>query len=138
MRYPEEISILGHDVTKSNCFPGLVRHKGIPEMARRAEEVASVVKQTIALVRSRIPVSRAFLFGSYLEGTADEYSDIDIAVFSQAADGMTFQEKVSFVVAIERQIKDSIDLHLFGAQSLAKARPTNFFGYICTHGKPID
>jgi len=51
---------------------------------------------------------------------------------------MTFQEKVSFVVAIERQIKDSIDLHLFGAQSLAKARPTNFFGYICTHGKPID
>ncbi len=107
-------------------------------MARRAEEVASVVKQTIALVRSRIPVSRAFLFGSYLEGTADEYSDIDIAVFGQAADGMTFQEKVSFVVAIERQIKDSIDLHLFGAQSLAKARPTNFFGYICTHGKPID
>ena len=35
-------------------------------MARKAEEVASVISQAITLVRSRIPVSKAFLFGSYL------------------------------------------------------------------------
>lgn len=92
-------------------------------MARKAEEVASVISRGLRLVRSRIPVSKAFLFGSYPEGTADEYSDIDIAVFSAAADGMTFQEKVSFVC---------------GAKGLANTRPTNCFGHICTHGKPTD
>ncbi len=107
-------------------------------MARQVEEVASVIARTMALVKSRIPVSKAFLFGSYLEGKADEESDIDIAVFSPAVDKMSFQDKVSLIVEIERQIRDSIDLHLFGTNNLANARPTNFFGYLVAHGKPID
>ena len=107
-------------------------------MARKAEDVGSVVARTISLVKSRIPVSKAFLFGSYLEGTADEGSDIDIAVFSPAVDEMSFTQKVSLIVDIERQVRDSIDLHLFGVQSLANARPTNFFGYLVGHGKSID
>ncbi len=107
-------------------------------MARKAEEVASVISRKVALVRSRIPVSKAFLFGSYLEGTADEHSDIDIAVFSPVVDDLSFREKVDLIVQIERQVRDSIDLHLFGAKSLADARPTNFFGYLVAHGKPIE
>lgn len=107
-------------------------------MARQVEEVGSVIARTMALVKSRLPVSRAFLFGSYVEGGADEESDIDVAVFSPAVDKMSFQDKVSLIVEIERQIGDSIDLHLFGSNSLANARPTNFFGYLVAHGKPID
>ena len=40
-----------------------------------------MINQALRLVRSRFPVSKAFLFGSYVEGTADEHSDIDLAVF---------------------------------------------------------
>ncbi len=44
--------------------------KNIIEIARRYAEK----------VRKRLPVEMVILYGSYLEGTATEYSDIDIAV----------------------------------------------------------
>ncbi len=107
-------------------------------MARKPAEVTSLIERTLSSLRSRIPIAKALLFGSYLEGKAHEYSDIDIAVFSPAVDAMSFQQKVDLIVEIERQIRDSIDLHLFGVTSLAEARPTNFVGYLLTHGKPIN
>ena len=91
----------------------------------------------MSLLQSRIPVTQAYLFGSYAEGTARDDSDIDIAAFSPAADTMKFEEKVALTVQLERQIDAGVELHLFGAASLAEARPTNFFGYLRTHGKPI-
>lgn len=49
----------------------------------------------------------------------------------QVVDDLPFREKVDLIVQIERQVRDSIDLHLFGAKSLADVRPTNFFRYAC-------
>ena len=106
-------------------------------MARDIGEVDAIAKRAVSLLRSQIPVTQAYLYGSYAEGTAHDDSDIDIAAFSPAADTMTFEERVALTVQIERQIDSGVELHLFGATSLAEARPTNFFGYICTHGSPI-
>lgn len=33
--------------------------------------------------------------------------------------------------------RTSVELHLYGASHFAEARPTNFFGYLLTHGRPI-
>lgn len=106
-------------------------------MAQVVAGVESIARRAVAILRSRIPVTQAYLFGSYVEGIPDEDSDIDIAVFSSAADAMSFDKKVALIIEIERQIDAPVELHLFGEQSLAEARPTNFFGYICSHGKPI-
>lgn len=46
--------------------------------------------------------------------------------------------RVALVIDVEQQIDASIELHLYGASQYAEARPTNFFGYLLTHGKPIN
>ncbi len=82
-------------------------------------------------------MTQAYLFGSQVEGSPDESSDIDIAAVSPAADTMDAATKVALVVDVERQVGASVELHLYGANQFAEARPTNFFGYLLTHGKPI-
>ncbi len=107
-------------------------------MARNLAEVETVASQTLSLLRERIPITQAYLFGSHVEGVPDDNSDIDIAAFSPAADAMDTAAKVALVIDVERQIDASVELHLYGASQYAEARPTNFFGYLLTHGKPIN
>lgn len=106
-------------------------------MAREIDRTLSIARQVVERLRSRIPVTEAYLFGSQLDGTATDDSDIDIAAFSPAADGMRYDEKVALIVDIERQVGGPIDLHVFGDRCLIEARPTNLFGYVRAHGQPL-
>ncbi|TKB89860.1 MAG: nucleotidyltransferase domain-containing protein [Nitrospira sp.] len=106
-------------------------------MARNFIEIETVASRTLTLLKERIPVTQAYIFGSHVEGVPDENSDIDIAAFSPAADAMDAATRVALIVDVERQVGASVELHLYGASQYAEARPTNFFGYLLTHGKPI-
>ncbi len=106
-------------------------------MARDVAELEAIAQRTLSLVQARIPILQAYVFGSHVEGTAREDSDIDIAAFSLAVDVMTFAERASLSAQVERQIDAPVELHLFGAKDLAEARPSNFLGYLRTHGKRI-
>jgi predicted nucleotidyltransferase len=107
-------------------------------MARNFVEIETVASRTLTLLKERIPVTQAYIFGSHVEGVPDENSDIDIAAFSPAADAMDAATRVALIVDVERQVGASVELHLYGASQYAEARPTNFFGYLLTHGKPIN
>lgn len=107
-------------------------------MARNLADIETIAGRTVSLVRKRIPVTRAYLFGSQVEGSPDESSDIDIAIFSPAADDMDTLTRVALIVEVERQVGASVELHLYGASQFAEARPTNFFGYLLAHGRRID
>ena len=106
-------------------------------MARNFVEIETVASRTLSLLRERIPVTQAYLFESQVEGVPDENRDIDIAAFSPAADAMDTATKVALMVDVERQVGASVELHLYGTSQYAEARPTNFFGYLLTHGRPI-
>jgi predicted nucleotidyltransferase len=106
-------------------------------MARKVSGALSIAQQVVERLRSRIPVTEAYLFGSQLDGTATEDSDIDIAAFSPAADSMRYDEKIALIVDIEKQVGGPIDLHVFGDRCLSEARPTNLFGYIRAHGQSL-
>jgi uncharacterized protein len=54
----------------------------------RSEIVALVEQYVEALSRQGIEVEQALLFGSYLHGTAGEYSDVDLVVVSPDFEGM--------------------------------------------------
>jgi predicted nucleotidyltransferase len=56
-------------------------------------------------------VDQAILFGSHARGTADEWSDVDLAVISPDFGRMP--------------------------RDLAEARPTNFLGHILAEGKRV-
>lgn len=107
-------------------------------MARNLAEIETVASRAVSLLRERIPVTQAYLFGSQVEGVPDESSDIDIAAFSPAADAMDAATRVALIVDVERQVDASVELHLYGTRQFAEARPTNFFGYLLAHGRRID
>ncbi len=107
-------------------------------MAPNLAEIETVASRTLSLLRERIPVTQAYLFGSQVEGVPDGSSDIDIAAFSPAADTMDTATRIALVVDVERQVNASVELHLYGTNQFAEARPTNFFGYLLAHGKPIN
>lgn len=106
-------------------------------MARDVAELEAIAQRTLSLVESRIPILQAYVFGSQVEGLARADSDIDITAFSLAVDSMTFAEWANLSAQVERQIDAPVELHLFGSQNLAEARPSNFFGYLRAHGKRI-
>jgi predicted nucleotidyltransferase len=42
------------------------------------------VKSYVAEVKAVIPIDKAYLFGSYAKGSANEYSDVDVCFFSKS------------------------------------------------------
>lgn len=58
------------------------------------EEVLAIIKRFITTVREQgITVDKAYLFGSWAKGHADEWSDIDLAIVSPAFEGITFCDR---------------------------------------------
>ena len=53
-------------------------------MAVDIETVTTVVQQYIADVQKAMPIDKVYLYGSYVKGTHQENSDVDICFFSQA------------------------------------------------------
>jgi predicted nucleotidyltransferase len=95
------------------------------------------LESALAFLRQRIQIEAAYLFGSQLEGNTHPYSDIDLAVFSPDVENMRFMARVRLGSELARECQPDVELHLYSSQALANARPTNFAGYIVTHGKRL-
>lgn len=54
---------------------------------------AIINRYLIELEKNHFPVKRAVVFGSYAEGRADEWSDIDIALVSDVFEGDRFNDR---------------------------------------------
>jgi len=99
--------------------------------------LTEIIEHGLDRVRERIHIEAAYLFGSQLTGEADEDSDIDLAVFSPDVDGLGFVKRVHLTSEISLNCDSRLELHLYPSKALANARPTNFVGYIVTHGKRL-
>jgi len=97
----------------------------------------SALEKALAFLRERIRIEAAYLFGSQLTGNTHEYSDIDLAVFSPDVEKMTFMQRVRIGSELRLECDPDVELHLYTSRALANARPTNFAGYIVTHGKRL-
>lgn len=63
-------------------------------MAHISNQIRDIIDKYIrALEKERIHVQRAVLFGSHADGKADEWSDIDIALVSDAFEGDRFDDR---------------------------------------------
>jgi predicted nucleotidyltransferase len=56
-------------------------------------EIEEILKKFISHVSEEFPLKAVYLFGSYAEGNAREYSDIDLAVVSDNFEGSRFFDK---------------------------------------------
>lgn len=106
-------------------------------MDRRTDYAVGRAKQAVEEARKHIPVIEAVLFGSYVTGTPHEHSDIDVAIFSPALDGMKHRQALDLLIAIGKAVGRDVEVHLFGERHLRNARPSNFAGHILKVGKRV-
>lgn len=72
-------------------------------------DINTIVNNFINLISDEFPLDSAWLFGSYVQGNAGEYSDIDLAVVSNKFEGSRFFDKKKLNKYI---LKTSIDLEI--------------------------
>ncbi|MFH0800727.1 MAG: nucleotidyltransferase domain-containing protein [Pseudomonadota bacterium] len=106
-------------------------------MARRIEEVEDIARNAVRMVNNRYPVRAAYLFGSYVDGIPRDDSDIDVAVFAEGVEFEKIDVRMDFISQIQKAVAAEVELHLYSAALLKEMRPTNFAGYISSHGKKI-
>ncbi len=97
----------------------------------------AILEKALAFLQQRIRIDAAYLFGSQLAGNTHPSSDIDLAVFSPDVENMRFMERVRLGSELALECHSDVELHLYSSHALVDARPTNFAGYIITHGKRL-
>ncbi len=100
-------------------------------IADRAAEAVRVIGQW-GRVRA------AYLFGSQVQGTADRWSDIDVAVFVEGAEEWDFERLSRACGAAQRQAGLDIEMHIFPASSYENPPRASFAQYILQYGTRLD
>jgi len=95
-------------------------------------------RAAVSVLAQRAHVSAAYLFGSQVEGSTDEWSDIDVAAFVENAEQRDLEWRVAACVEARGQVGDDVELHLFPAESFRNPPRASFAQYILKHGIPLD
>jgi predicted nucleotidyltransferase len=106
-------------------------------MVRSAAEVDRISQRALESLDREMPITAAFLFGSYAEGRPHAESDIDLAVFTPERSRLNLAEKSRLQLQLQRRCALDLELHLYPADALNRARSTNFYGYLLEHGKRL-
>ena len=96
------------------------------------EAVIEKLNEYVNLVREHFPVQKVILFGSYANGTAREYSDIDVAVIVDKIDDILESEYKLY--ELRRDIDEMIEPLIFEANS---SDPSGFLEEIQKTGEVI-
>ena len=90
-------------------------------------EIDKVVLENVKIFLARldtagIHVTKAYLFGSYLTGKTDEWSDIDVAVVSPQISDDRFEERI-ILTKIAISVDDRIEPLPFNPDNFTKDDP---------------
>jgi predicted nucleotidyltransferase len=96
----------------------------VAEKARAALEVLSRMTE----------VDSAYVFGSQVEGRADEWSDVDLAVFVHGLENWSLQDRVGAAVEVQKKVGDDVELHFFPVSAAREPDPASFADWILAHG----
>jgi predicted nucleotidyltransferase len=79
-------------------------------------------------------VKAAYLFGSQIEGRADRWSDIDLAVFIEGLEAWDIHDRARITAQVQREAGDDIELHFFSAEMLHRRHNASFANWVIRHG----
>lgn len=105
-------------------------------------EISASLRQTAEKairVLSRLGrVEAAYLFGSQVNGTADEWSDTDIAVFMEGVENWDFMTRTDAFILVMDECGHDVEAHLFPASAALHPMKASFAEYIIKHGVMIS
>ncbi len=79
-------------------------------------------------------VHAAYLFGSHVDGTPDQWSDIDVAVFMEGVEHWDIHERAMAMAMVMEKVGNDVEAHLFPISSLDNPPRASFAEYILRHG----
>jgi predicted nucleotidyltransferase len=101
-----------------------------------SEKINIIVKNYIRDVQKHVLINRAILYGSYVKGNHNEYSDVDVAIFSDSFKGKNRIEVNTFLFSLARKYKEvCIEPVGFDSSDLEEDNP--FIKEILNTGKEI-
>ncbi len=83
------------------------------------------------------PVAAVYLFGSWVEGGADEEGNIDLAVFLEDIESWDLATRAHTAALVQEKAGDDITLHFLSARSLHQPDPASLAAYVLMHGVAI-
>jgi predicted nucleotidyltransferase len=98
---------------------------------------AEVQRRALAAVEAlgrEAPVRAAYVFGSHVDGRADEWSDIDLAAFVEGAESWDLWRRTQAIVRIQKEVGYDVEPHLFSAAQLDNAEPGSFAADVLKRG----
>ncbi|HUT54284.1 MAG TPA: nucleotidyltransferase domain-containing protein, partial [bacterium] len=78
-----------------------------------------------------------YIFGSQVEGRADEWSDIDLAAFMDGVESWDLQRRTEVMAHVQFEVGFDVEPHLFPASALQNPERGSFAEYILKHGVRI-
>jgi predicted nucleotidyltransferase len=97
----------------------------------------AIERQALAAVKvlSDLGVVRAaYLFGSHVEGTPDQWSDVDVAVFMEGVEHWDIHQHVETLALVMEKVGSEVEAHLFPVSDLDNPPRGGFAKYILYHG----
>jgi predicted nucleotidyltransferase len=92
--------------------------------SRTIESVTEAVKNYANDVRLAFPGAKAFLFGSWVKGTATEHSDVDVCFFLQYCGGRSPEETLQYIDMLNWNYGGMIiEPHVFTKEGLSSDHP---------------
>lgn len=83
-------------------------------------------------------VGAAYVFGSYAEGRADRWSDIDVAVFVEGVEKWDIRRRARAMFQVQKEAGLNVEAHLFPTSALDQREPGSFAAWVLTHGVEVQ
>lgn len=100
-------------------------------------EIKQLVRKFVRHLQPEVRVDRVILFGSYVNGKPNEWSDVDIAVISDDFAKFNFWEQIQFLAQRQWREFSLLEVHPYTLKDYRRASHLTFLGEIKRTGKVI-
>lgn len=98
------------------------------------EIIQKKAESALVAISNLTVVAKAYLFGSQADGTADQWSDIDLAVFVDGAESWDIHKRARLIARVQKEAGDDIEVHFIPARTLQENDKAGFAAWVLTHG----
>lgn len=107
-------------------------------MDKKPIDLTTVIAKALSGLKNEIDFDAVYLFGSYLDGNPNEWSDVDLAVYTDVVKGLRIQERAKLWANLQIAVGDwPIELHLYPSSELENPDPASFPGWVILNGKRV-
>jgi predicted nucleotidyltransferase len=106
-------------------------------MVAVSSEVSARARMAAETMGRSAPLRAAYLFGSHADGRADEWSDIDVAVFLDGVESWDVARETQLILQTQKAVGYDVEPHVFSSLQLKSAEPGSFAAEVIRRGHRI-